>query len=111
MSLSIMIGVVGLLVITMIDHLPSWPLPFDSSEWCCAWLLMTVVEAYGAFACFCGIVVASERPCCAMLWVVGIIVGGTPTCCAYCAVRLLSHGTLCLQPRPLQRSARPPWGL
>lgn len=83
----------ALLGYTLWRH-PLFPLKPDSVAWCRSWLITTVADYYGAALALSGVIVASEPPWQAALWVGGCCLLGTPACCAYVVTRLFRHGTL-----------------
>lgn len=76
---------------------PLFPLRPNTLAWCRAWLYTTVFDYYGAALCLSGVIIASERPFTAALWVAGCCLLGTPACCAWVIARLCRHGTLRLR--------------
>lgn len=66
----------------------------DALAWCQAWLLLSVADGWGVCLCLCGIIVASEPPGQALLWVCGCCLLRTPCCCAFLCVRWMRHRTL-----------------
>lgn len=49
-------------------NFPLIPFQLSSLEWLKNWLLMTVIDYYGAVLPLCGIILASEKPVKAALW-------------------------------------------
>eukprot|EP00892_Ulva_mutabilis_P005553 jgi/Ulvmu1/336/UM001_0340.1 len=79
------------LVIAMIITLARSPLfPFQMSnlDWTQDWLIFSVIDYYGVSLCFCGIILATESlSITGALWVLGVLLLGSPIACVYMAVR------------------------
>ena len=86
------LGVVCFLVLstTLWAH-PLFPLQMSNNDWTSAWLMMTVLDYYGAALPLCGIAVSSEPGYNGWLWSMGFCFGGSPFCCAYVVLKLISN--------------------
>lgn len=71
---------------------PLFPFKMDSVEWLQSWLVMTVLDYYGAALPLAAVAVASEPGVTGWLWSAGFLLGGSPFCCAYVVLRLRSFG-------------------
>lgn len=67
--------------------------------WCRAWLLTLAADHLGSSLCIASIIVASEPPCRAALWVCGSFVIGSPASLLYLLLRLHTVGSVRLTPR------------
>ena len=76
-------------------HQPLFPFQMDNLKWAKAWLIMTVVDYYGAAVPLCALVLASENSrIVAGAWIVAILLLGSPFACAWMIWRLFLHQTL-----------------
>jgi hypothetical protein len=81
----------ALTLFTTLSQQPLFPLQMSNLEWTAAWLKMTVVDYYGAALPLCGIAISSDAGWSGWLWSIGFCLGGSPFCCAYVVLRLVTY--------------------
>jgi hypothetical protein len=77
---------------------PLFPLKLHDLEWSNVWLVVGVIDYYGACLCLCGVILSSERDWrVGVGWVLGCCLLGSPVCCAWVLQRVFKGGASALQ--------------
>ena len=66
---------------------PLFPFQMTDIDWTREWLIMTIVDYYGAVIALSGIVALNETPLVATLWIMSFCLLGSPFCCSYVVYR------------------------
>lgn len=86
------LGVVCFLTLSVtLWHQPLFAFKTEDVAWLQAWLYMTVLDYYGACIPFCAVILANEASMTSgVLWSLACIFLGSPFCCLWMVLRLMS---------------------